>query len=117
GDYFYVMSNDEALDFKIVRTPIADIGSSWEEVVPHRYGRILTDFLLLKDYLVVFQKEDATPGVHVIRADGHEHSIRFPEVGRIEAGRNFEFYLHFLRLTFSSLITHDTIYDYDLENE
>src|SRR5690606_17804525 len=53
--------------------------------------------------------------VRVIRSDGHEHMITFPEVGRISPGRNFEHDTHILRVSFSSPITPDTIYDYDLE--
>ena len=37
-DYFWIVTNDNAINFKLVKAPIANTGKdNWVEVLPHRY--------------------------------------------------------------------------------
>ena len=37
GDDFYLITNDEATNFRLVRAPVTSPGrESWEEILPHR---------------------------------------------------------------------------------
>ncbi|PYO71811.1 MAG: oligopeptidase B, partial [Gemmatimonadetes bacterium] len=59
GDYFYILSNDHAKNFRLMRTPVAKPGrDNWEEVIPHRADVLLEDFEFFRDYLVLTERKD-----------------------------------------------------------
>src|SRR5207247_8602848 len=59
GDYFYILSNDHAKNFRLMRTSVARPGrDNWEEVIPHRADVLLEDFEFFKDYLVLTERKD-----------------------------------------------------------
>ena len=79
GDCFYIRTNSQARDFKIVIAPrAAPDEANWRDIVPHRDGRFLADATLLRDFLVVLAREDSRPRliVHDLRS-GVEHEIAF----------------------------------------
>src|SRR5207249_1220089 len=59
GDYFYILSNDHAKNFRLMRTPVARPGrDNWEEVIAHRPDVLLEGFESFKDYLVLSERKD-----------------------------------------------------------
>ena len=59
GDYFYILSNDHAKNFRLMRTPVARPGrDNWEEVIAHRPDVLLEGFEPFKDYLVLSERKD-----------------------------------------------------------
>jgi len=59
GDYFYVLTNDHAKNFRLMRTPVARPSrANWEEVIPHRADVLLEDFEFFKDFLVLSERKD-----------------------------------------------------------
>ena len=81
GDYFYILTNLEAQNFRLMRAPVNTPGKEhWEEVIPHRDDVLLQGFELFKDYLVVSERGNALTRVRVIpwAGDG-DHYVEFPE--------------------------------------
>lgn len=70
GDHFYVRTNWEAANFRLMRAPIASAAdkSTWREVLPHRADALLMDVLPFKDHLVVSERKD---GLKQIRVRDH----------------------------------------------
>jgi oligopeptidase B len=61
---FIVTNKDEAINFKLMKTPeIATTMENWEEVIMHRED-VLEDIDIFKDYLVVSER---TNGLNRIR--------------------------------------------------
>src|SRR6266481_8190441 len=59
GDYFYMLSNDHAKNFRLMRTPVARPSrANWEEVIPHRADVLLEDFEFFRDFLVLTERKD-----------------------------------------------------------
>ncbi len=120
GDYFYILTNLEAQNFRLMRAPVNAPGKeNWEEVIPNRDDVLLQGFELFKDYLVVSERGNALTRVRVIPWDGDgEHYVEFPEEV-CDAGiswSNPEFDTGLVRLNYSSLVTPPTVYDYDMSS-
>ncbi len=49
GDHFWIVTNDNAINFKLVKAPIANPGKdNWVEIIPHRYIYLIDDLYLIK---------------------------------------------------------------------
>ena len=63
GQYFFVRTNDQAKDFRLLRTPVtATTYQYWEEVVPHRPGTLLAGVQLFNEFLVMLERNAGVRG-------------------------------------------------------
>ncbi len=58
GEAFYIRSNLEARNFKLLRVEHPGPPETWQEVVPHRDAVLLEDFELFTDHLVLEERRD-----------------------------------------------------------
>ena len=117
GDYFYVRSNDQAQNFRLLRTPETGTAqSNWEEVIPHREAVLLRSFELFKDHLVLEERKDGLVRIRIIPWDGSgEHYLEFGEPAYLAyVGLNPEADSLILRYGYTSLTTPNSTYDYDM---
>jgi len=117
GEHFFILTNDQAKNFKLVKTPIAHTTKEhWEEVVSHRKDVLLDDFDVFRDFLVLYEREDGLPKIKVYQFSTRMgHYLAFDEaVYSAWEGNNPEFDSQTLRFGYSSLITPSTVYDYDM---
>jgi oligopeptidase B len=117
GEHFYLVTNDRAKNFRLVRTPIADTArSAWEEVVPHRDDALLESIEILARHLVVRERVEGLVRLRVVPWDGSpEHVVAFDEPAyALRLGENRSFETNNLRFVYTSLTTPPSVYDYDL---
>ncbi|MFT7582937.1 MAG: oligopeptidase B, partial [Myxococcota bacterium] len=118
GDVFYVRSNWDAVNFRLLKAPIPTSGdkATWVEVVPHRADVLVTGISAFKDHLVVSERKNTLRSLHIIRqSDGEAHDITFEEpLYTARVGNNPSFDTTTLRFSYASPITPDSVYDYDL---
>ena len=117
GDRFYVRTNLQAKNFRLMETPVAATGiGNWTEVIAHREDVYLDEFEVFKDHLVVSERKDGLIQMRVIPwSGGGEHYLEFDEpVYSAWVDRNPEFDSQLLRYGYTSLATPESIYDYDL---
>lgn len=115
---FFIRTNDEAMDFKIVARPVdacAD-GSRERVVLPHIEGVRLAHMELFRGHLAVFERERGLDRIRILDlATLEDHVVAMPdEVYALDEGRNAEFETTNLRFHYSSPIMPDTAYDYDM---
>ena len=116
GDWFYIVTNrDGARNFKVMRAPVSD-PSRWEEWIPHRADVFVEGVDVFKEYAVVEERAEGLRRLRVTRlASGDVHYVNFPEAAYgVFVGTNPEFGTTALRFTYSSLITPNSVFDYDL---
>ncbi|WP_327753792.1 S9 family peptidase [Sphingobium sp. SJ10-10] len=111
----YIRTNDTHPNFRLVRATLETPGQ-WEEVIasdPHFY---LTDFTLFKGFYVTEGRQDGLDQIEL--RDYATHSpkrIPFPEASySASLDDNPEYDVTKLRIGYESMVTPDTIYDYDL---
>ena len=120
GDYFYILSNDHAKNFRLMRTPVARPGrDNWEEVIPHRADVLLEDFEFFKDFLVLSERKDGLVQLRVRPWSGtNEYYLDFGEPAYLAfVSTNREFDTPLLRYVYTSLTTPSSTYDYDMRTK
>ena len=118
GDHFYIRTNDGALDFRIVRTPVDRTGREfWEEVLPHREGVLVHGFTLFQDHMAVLERDDGQLQIRIRHRDeGTDHLVAFEEAAYLVAfEQNPEFDTAVLRVSYESLAVPPSIYDYHMD--
>ncbi len=123
GDRFFIVTNEIAPNFKIVTAPVADPSpQNWKEFYPHSED-VMIDVShphayldVYRDWVVVYQHEDALPKIKVISLkDGSSHEVELPEkLSFVISEPTFDFNSDVMRFNFSSLTTPDSVYDYNM---
>lgn len=117
GDKFYIMTNEGAVNFKLLETPVDNItDNNWRELIAHRDAVTISDFDVFEKYLVVYERQDGLKKIRVIDVfENIEYYIDFPEVVyTFWVAENPEFKTDLLRLEYTSLITPKTVFDYNM---
>ncbi len=117
--YFFILTNDKAKNFRMVKTPVsASLKSNWQEVIAGRAGALLEGLEIFQDYLVVVEREK---GLRKIRIQNwktetfHYVSIEEP-IYTLSLKANPEYPSRSLRFEYASLKTPHCILDYDMES-
>lgn len=116
-DHFYIRTNLNAINFRLMKTPIAAPSrENWEEVISHRPDVLLSSFEIFHEFLVIAERKSASNLLRVIDwKTNHEHYISFEEeVYQASIDYNPDFDSGLLRFQYSSLTTPNSVYDYDM---
>jgi oligopeptidase B len=114
--FFYFTTNKEAKNFKLVRASDKN-PSQWEEVIPHREDVLLEGFSLFKHYMIVNEKHDGLNRLRVhdlTNGQAHEITMQEPSYA-LMASVNDEFDTGTFRYSYTSFITPNSVYEYDLK--
>ncbi len=116
-DKFYIRTNDQAQNFRLMETPVGKTGKEyWSEVIPHQESVLLEGFEVFNDFLAVQERKDGLTQLRIIRwDDASEHHLDFGEA-TYSAGisMNPEFDSNLLRFSYSSLTTPRSTFDYNM---
>lgn len=116
-DKFYIVTNWQAPNFRLMETPEnATQKSNWEEIIPHREDVLISGIEVFQDYLVVSERGNALTNIKVIDQNTQEeHNLEFDEQAYVAyTSTNPEFDTETLRFGYSSLTTPNSIYDYNM---
>ncbi len=112
----YIRTNDKHQNFRIVTTPAqSPQPPHWQELIAGSERHYLRGLGSFKNRLVVEERVDGLDQIRLRDYDGNQSYIQFPEssyTASVDHNPNYE--LEQLRLSYSSMITPRTIYDYDL---
>lgn len=114
---FYIRTNDQAKNFRLMKTSIDTPGKShWQELISHREGVLLESFELFQDHLVLEERKAGLLNFRIIPWDGRrKHDLDFGEPAYLASlGENPEFHTSRLRFVYTSMTTPTTVYDYDM---
>lgn len=120
GDYFFILTNDSAKNFKLMKTPISNpTKENWEEVIPHRDTVRLEHIEAFSDHIVVFERENGLKNIRILNMKTNEtHYVNFPEpVYNFWQGDNPEYNTNLFRFEYTSLITPRSVFDYNMDNK
>jgi len=117
GDRFYIRTNWDAKNFRLMSTPLgATEKEHWVEVIPHRADVLLGGFDLFRDFLVASERYQGLNRIRVIAWDrSQDRYLDFPEPAYLAYPRdNREPDSDILRYVYTSLVTPRSVYDYDM---
>ena len=116
--YFYIVTNHEAENFKLMRTDLNTTIQAWEEIIPHR-ADVLIDYVdTFKEYLIVYERRNGLRQIRIspFSAMSNVRYIEFPEPAySVDPENNPEFDTNILRFTYSSPITPHSVIDYHMD--
>ncbi len=118
GDRFFIRTNDNAVNFRLMSTPIAETQKShWEEMIPHSEDIYLEKFEIFRDHLVLAQRQNGLVQLRVIPWSGDGGYLVDFEDAAYDAsiGVNPEIDTATLRYDYSSLTVPHSVFDFDLE--
>ena len=119
GDKFYVLTNWEAQNFRLMEVPVTNpTKSNWKEVIAHRADILLEDIELFNDYLILEERINGILNIRVIdQKNEEEHYINFREDAYAAySSTNMEFDTDWLRISYTSLTTPNSVYDYHMRS-
>ena len=113
----YLRSNRDHKNFCIYRAaPDATSEEAWHLVLAGDDHHYLTGMRAFKGLLAVEERVDGLDQVRLLGADGSDKYISFPEpVYEAGLGNNADFAQSHIRLSYSSLVTPPTVFDYQFE--
>jgi oligopeptidase B len=115
GHRFLILHNKDAEDFALAYTS-ADNPGEWVELIAHEPGTRLEAVDAFARHIVISQRRDGLTGLQVM-GDGSTASyyMPFPEpLYSVGLTANPEYDTATVRITYTSMVTPDSIYDVDL---
>jgi oligopeptidase B len=116
---FYLRTNKDAKNFRLVTAPVADSRpENWKEVIGHRAEVLLENVELFANHCVVAEREGGLPRRRVLDLrTGNAHALAFPEpVYAVFGEANPEFQTTVFRFGYQSLVTPRSVFDYDMDS-
>ncbi|MFN7118139.1 MAG: S9 family peptidase, partial [Saprospiraceae bacterium] len=120
GDKFYILTNLDAKNFRLMETPEGKTTKeNWKEVIPHRTDVLLEGMDIFKDYLVLSERKNGITQIRIRPWNGSaEHYVDFPEEAYVAyTSTNREFDTDLLRLSYQSMTTPNTTFDYNMKSK
>jgi oligopeptidase B len=118
GDRFYLRINDTGRNFRLVSTPVAlTAAPALTEVLPHRADVMLESADFFRDHWVASERVNGLARLRVTSLrSGQAHDVAFPEpVYTAYLTGNPEFDTRTVRYGYQSLVTPQSVFEYDLE--
>jgi oligopeptidase B len=121
GDRLLIVHNDGALDFALAEAPLdATDHRQWTPVIDHQPGVRILAASAYASHVVISLRRDGLSGIHLIARDGRGDlqpgsDIHFDEpLYVVDAPGESEYDTPTIRLSYASMLTPDSIYDYHL---
>jgi len=117
-DYFYIRTNLNATNFKLVKTPLnKTTKENWVDVIPHREDVYFEGMEIFNKYLVAEERTNGLTQLRIINwEDKSEHYLDFgEETYTAYISVNLDANSNYLRYGYSSLTTPSSTIDYNME--
>ncbi len=117
GDEFYVVTNWDAKNFRLMKTPQDKTGrDNWAEVIAHRPETLLEGIEIFKDFLVLEERTNGLNEIRIKRWDGSgEYYMEFQDPAySAGVGANPEFDTDIVRYGYTSMTTPSSSYDFNM---
>lgn len=115
--YFYITTNKDAENFKVMRAPVKTPGeNNWQDFVPHNPAIKVEGIEFFRSHAVVSEVENGLEYLKVIDLSGKNAPKRIPtpeEVYTMGTSVNRDYEAASLRYSYASMITPNSTYEYD----
>jgi oligopeptidase B len=117
-DWFYILTNDGARNFKVAKTPLSTPGKKhWKDLIPARKKVKVDDIEAFANHLIVYERANGLKKIRVLDLKTRgSHYVEMPEpVYSFWPDENPEYETNLLRFVYTSMVTPRTVIDYDME--
>lgn len=114
GDTLFVLTNDDHVNFRIATASVSAPGE-WTTLVAGSDDVYLTDMTAFASFLAIEERMRGLDQIRILWPDGRDQRVKFPEASYTASlGTNAEPDTKALRINYSSMITPNTVFDYQL---
>jgi len=117
-DRIFVLANDTGKNFRIAQAALSEPGKkNWEDFIPTSDDRLLDDFEVFKNFMVVYERYKGLLQIRIVDfRSGKHHYIEFDEpTYDVDGEENADYDSQIFRFSYESLVTPNSIFDYDME--
>ena len=117
NDKFYIRTNLNAKNFKIMTSPEAKMDSSaWKDLIAHNDKVLIQGFDLFKNFLAISERKDGLTQIHILNTkDNSSHYLSFDEAAYVaNIAYSPDYNTDVMRFSYTSLTTPNSVYDYNM---
>ena len=117
--YFYILANDTHKNFRFVKVSDQDPQySQWQTLQEGSDEVYLLALQTFESFIAIKSRDLGVEKITIRDYQGAAHQVAFPEsVFTASLGVNAEFSQDFIRLSYESMVTPDTVFDYHIEKQ
>ncbi len=118
GDRFYIRTNDQAVNFRLMEAPEGNTGiGNWKEVIPHREDALLEGFDVFNGFLAIEERKDGLTALRIFDGKGRDEYLDFSEQAySVSLDHNPEMESKIVRYNYTSLTTPNSVYDFHTDS-
>lgn len=110
---FWILTNDDHVNFRLAEAAWAR-PADWNTIIAGSDRVYLRGVTSFADHLLISERVDGLDQIRLRDYAGNEHRVAFPEASYTASpGTNPEYAQRSYRLGYSSMVTPNTVYDYD----
>ena len=120
GDGFYVLTNWEAKNFRLMKAPRhASKKTEWKEIIPNRKDVLLSNVEFFEKFYAVEERAEGLTQLRIVdRKTNVSSPIQFPDpTFVVDGSTNAEYKTDFFRYSYMSLNRPASVYDYDFKTK
>lgn len=117
-DKFLITTNKDALNFKVMETPLDKTGvESWKDFMPHRKDVLMEGISEFKNYLVFSERQNGLSQLVILdRRTNKREFLKFDEpTYTVYPSGNPEYNTDYFRFGYTSMITPSSQYEQNLQ--
>lgn len=117
-DRFYILSNENAENFRVLETPIDNTArTEWRLVVPNREDVLVQGIDVFAGHVVISGMSHGTSRLEVLdRTDNSLHAVALEEDAFLAyTSDNYDYERGSMRYVYESMTTPESVFDYDFE--
>jgi len=117
--YFYILANDTHKNFRLAKVDSQNpLYENWQTLIEGSDQLYLQGMQTFKNFIALQARDNGIDQIRIRHYDGKTEDISFPEaVYAASLGNSSEFEQNFIRISYESMITPDTVFDYDVSEK
>ena len=118
GDRLVIRTNDRHRNYRLAVAPEDAFGEErWDTLIEGADTAYLTGFQCFRDWIVVDERVDGIDQVRIVDRAGASRYVELPEpLHTVGLGANAEYDIDEVRLDYASMVTPNTVFDYDIRS-
>ena len=118
GDRFVIRTNDRHRNYRLAVAPEDAFGEErWDTLIEGSDTAYLTGFQCFGDWIAVDERVDGIDQVRIVDRAGASRYVELPEpLHTVGLGANAEYDIDEVRLDYASMVTPNTVFDYDVRS-
>jgi len=113
--FFYLKLNDVEHNFRLVKFPVDHVAKiNWQEVIAESSIGYITDFYMIKGYMIVTAKKDGIEDIYIYQHDQLYYKIPFNEKSYEVEAVFTEYEADFVRIEYNSMITPLSVFEFEI---